>query len=263
MDQLISRGQYLIVKDAPEVELELLTSSIPIDGSSFPEIHKLFRFCCNKLQINKNVKVYFSKSNDGLASAFVSQNIPHISLDSSLIRASKEMLKFVLGHELAHIKLDHCSKTIPASKLSDLPESSAQQWHALKRSWEISADRLASLCCNSQSSAEAAIVSLSFNNIIIPANFDTIIESIKTIKDLVSNNPWLKFSDATHPDMAIRLASIRKFQSRCLENNIPILNIDDALRETDKYVDELLSLYYPSEETVNIHYLFILYTCSL
>jgi hypothetical protein len=256
VNQLISRGQHLTIKNAPEIELKLLTSAIPIDENTFPDIHKLFRFCCKKLQINKSTKVHFVASNDGLASAFISQNVAHVSLDSSLIGASKEMLKFVLGHELAHIKLGHCSKIIPAGKLSDLPESAVQQWYALKRSWEISADRLASLCCNSQSTAESAIVSLSFNNLIVPANFDGIIDSIETVKNLVSDNPWLKISDATHPDMAIRLASIRRFQSTCLESDVPMSNIDGALQETDKYVDELLCLYSPSEESVE-HSLFV------
>ena len=256
VNQLISQGQNLTIKNDPEIELKLLTSAIPIDENSFPDIHKAFRFCCKKLQINYSIKVNFVASNDGLASAFISQNVPHISLDSSLFGASKEMLKFVLGHELAHIKLGHCSKIIPTGRLTDLPESAIQEWHALKRSWEISADRLASLCCNSQSNAESAIVSLSFNNLIVPANFDGIIESIETVKNLVFDYPWLKFSDATHPDMAIRLASIRRFQSRCLEGDVPMSNVGGALQETDKYVDELLCLYSPSGESVE-HSLFV------
>jgi len=262
VERLLSGALHSNHAEAPEHQLLLATESIPIAEDTFPDLYRIFRSCCSKLKMTKEIRTHVVASNDSLASAYIHKGTPHISLDSSLITAFPDTLAFIFGHELAHIKLGHCSRLISNSSLAELSEDARRLWLMITRSREISADRLALLCCSSESAAEGAIVSLSFKHLISPVSFEAIIESIPKIEHLVSNNPWLSLGDATHPHMAIRLASLREFRSKAIREGVAIVGFEKALEGVDKYVEKLLGLYLPGHQTAEhslfIHTVFIL-----
>lgn len=148
---------------------EIISSGIPVNAKSFPEIDEIVNYCVSVLGIRRP---YLVVSNSIAMQTFTvgSDEEPYIVLGNMLIRAmDKEKLAFIIGHECGHIAMGHViyhtvvsaagtyANTIPL--IGPLVyKSTYLALSAWSRRSEITADRAGLLCCGNIEQAKRALL---------------------------------------------------------------------------------------------------------
>ena len=119
----------------------LRSEAVRVDERQLPELHKAFMEVCQQLGVATPPKLYVLQANGALnafATRFAGRDFVIVFSDflEALGPASPEM-KFVLGHELGHIKSGHILKQIFLAPGMFFPLIGP----AYRRAWETSCDR--------------------------------------------------------------------------------------------------------------------------
>lgn len=184
-------------------------SSVRLNENQYPEIYKIVTEQASLIGLKKTPNVYILQ---GAFNAFVTNfaRKKHLFLYSEVIEtASKgdlDVLKFVVGHELGHIKRRHLSREIWLLPSSFIPL--LKQAHS--RACEYTCDRI-----GYHFSAKGAV-----EGILILATGKEIhskINPAKFVEDAQANTNfwvWLSEKFLTHPFAFKRMSEIKKYADR-------------------------------------------------
>ena len=150
---------------------QIISSGIPVNSTSFPEVNEIVDHCTSVLGIKKPYVVI--SSSIGLNAFTVgSDDDPYIVLGSILVRVMDPIkLRFVIGHECGHIAMGHViyhTVVSTASSFSNaipkigpiIYKTSSVALMAWSRRSEITADRAGLLCCLDIEQAKKALLQL-------------------------------------------------------------------------------------------------------
>jgi uncharacterized tellurite resistance protein B-like protein len=147
----------------------LLTGALRMTRSMAPDVASAIDECREVLDFREPFEVYIKP--DPMYGAFVMRSPTgplSLALTSRLVEGfDAAELRFVLGHEIGHAKLDHLGLPMPlTAMIEDLAGTIVSRAKAIElylwcRSAEISADRCGLVCAKSLSSAASAFFKLS------------------------------------------------------------------------------------------------------
>lgn len=135
-------------------------TAVEINAEQFPELHKQYLACCERLEMKEPPRAYLLAADgmlNALATRFLGRN--YIVLFSSIVDAlesDKDALNFYIGHELGHIRRNHIGKAPFLVFATWLPLVGA----AYSRACEYTCDLHGLRCCNSLRSATNAVAVL-------------------------------------------------------------------------------------------------------
>ncbi|WP_413495858.1 M48 family metalloprotease [Shewanella baltica] len=135
-------------------------TAVEINAVQFPELHKQYLACCERLEMKEPPRAYLLAADgmlNALATRFLGRN--YIVLFSSIVDAlesDKDALNFYIGHELGHIRRNHIGKAPFLVFATWLPLVGA----AYSRACEYTCDLHGLRCCNSLRSATNAVAVL-------------------------------------------------------------------------------------------------------
>jgi len=135
-------------------------TAVEINAEQFPELHKQYLACCDRLEMKEPPRAYLLAADgmlNALATRFLGRN--YIVLFSSIVDAlesDKDALNFYIGHELGHIRRNHIGKAPFLVFATWLPLVGA----AYSRACEYTCDLHGLRCCNSLRSATNAVAVL-------------------------------------------------------------------------------------------------------
>lgn len=132
----------------------LLTGGLRLTRSMAPSIADALAHCRETLSYERGVEVYVRADPNFQASALRCDGSPDIiALSSRLVEMfAPDELRFVIGHELGHLALDHFRIPMPAvASIEDMAGPMVSRKNALRlylwaRAAELSADRAGLLC---------------------------------------------------------------------------------------------------------------------
>lgn len=150
---------------------QIISSGIPVNENSFPEINDIVNHCVSVLGIKRP---YVVVSSAIALNAFTvgTDEEPYIVLGNMLIRVMDPIkLTFIIGHECGHIAMGHVvyhSVVSTASSFSNaIPiigpivyKTSSLALTAWSRRSEITADRAGLLCCQNLEEAKRALLQI-------------------------------------------------------------------------------------------------------
>lgn len=139
----------------------LLTGALRLTRSMAPEIAETLTHCRDVLGYERKVEVYVRADAQFQASAMRCEGSPDIiALSSRVLEVfSPDELRFVIGHELGHLVLDHFRFPMPAvAKIEDMAGPMVTRRNVLRlylwaRAAEHSADRAGLVCSGSPEAA--------------------------------------------------------------------------------------------------------------
>jgi uncharacterized tellurite resistance protein B-like protein len=139
----------------------LLTGALRLTRSMAPEIADTLLHCKRILGYDRAVEVYVRADAEFRASAMRCDGSPDvIALSSRVLEVfAPDELRFVIGHELGHLVLDHFRLPMPSlAKIEDMAGPMVSRKNALKlflwaRAAEHSADRAGLVCAGDPESA--------------------------------------------------------------------------------------------------------------
>ena len=140
-------------------------SNIEISENQYPKLYNIFLECCKILDLKKIPKFYLEAGREINAYTIGVEN-PIVCVNEGAFEAlTEDELRFIIGHELGHIKSEHCLyhtlariiTTGVEAKVSKLAFPIAETLLAWDRKSEYSADRAGLLCCQNP---EASICAL-------------------------------------------------------------------------------------------------------
>lgn len=135
-------------------------TAVEISPEQFPDLHKQYLACCERLEIKEAPRAYLLAADgmlNALATRFLRRN--YIVLFSSIVDAlesDKDAINFYIGHELGHIRRNHIGKEPLLVFATWLPLIGA----AYARACEYTCDLHGLRCCNSLRSATNAVAVL-------------------------------------------------------------------------------------------------------
>lgn len=135
-------------------------TAVEISPEQFPDLHKQYLACCERLEIKEPPRAYLLAADgmlNALATRFLRRN--YIVLFSSIVDAlesDKDAINFYIGHELGHIRRNHIGKEPLLVFATWLPLIGA----AYARACEYTCDLHGLRCCNSLRSATNAVAVL-------------------------------------------------------------------------------------------------------
>ena len=150
---------------------QIISSGIPVNAESFPEINEIVNHCVSVLGI-KRPYVVISSAITLNAFTVGSDDEPYIVLGNMLVRVMDPVkLQFIIGHECGHIAMGHVvyHTVVNTARIfgNAIPiigplvyKSSAFALTAWNRRSEISADRAGLLCCLNLEEAKKALLQL-------------------------------------------------------------------------------------------------------
>ncbi len=186
-------------------------NGVRVTEKQFPELYKQYLACCERLGVIKEPEIYILNGNGGInafATKFLGSHF--VILLSDVVDAMEDHedgVKFYIGHELGHIKLNHISGTLLRWPILWIPLLGA----AYSRAKERSCDYHGRACCESDTSAAFALAALGvgpnqWKNLNIPA----LVEQARStssfwmsLHELMSGYPWItkRVSTIAEPDM--------------------------------------------------------------
>jgi Zn-dependent protease with chaperone function len=214
--------------------VNLMKQSVMVSEEKTPRLAQLTRECMVRLQPGSPVD-YFVLPNRVLnAYTFGFSNPKSVVLYSSLLEVMDEdELRFIIGHELGHVALDHTWLNTLLGGMSGIPMSIgsailmtlAFRWW--NRACEYSADRAGLLACGKPQKALTALVKLVNPGINTTDELQRTLQVIDKEDDSVLNQ--LAESVATHPMMIRRIEQLRLYAAtpeyRELQQRINLLQV--------------------------------------
>lgn len=135
-------------------------NAVELSPSQFPDLHRQFEACCERLQIGDRPTAFVLNGNGGFnafATRFLGQE--YVVLYSDVVDAMEhhpDGVSFYLGHELGHIKRKHLQWHLLRWPVLWLPLLGG----AYARACESTCDRHGLACSSSSTSAAQALVAL-------------------------------------------------------------------------------------------------------
>ena len=251
-------SKYAMVEDEERrrvlnsLRMNLLSDSLKVSKDITPKLHTVIKNVVDTIgESGRRVECFVQNNPVIDAKCFsVDPEILTISISSGLVNLlDDEELAFVIGHELGHFLLGHLNFDL---KLSNSDDSSFFRMKELreKQSFEISADRVGLLCCNSIDVALKTIVKTvsGLSSSHITENFQSFLHQIKSL-----DYRFLASQETTHPIFPVRARALLLFsmsdvfyQFHNLKNKAPLdikdVNnkvIKDLRATTQKYFYEI------------------------
>ena len=133
-----------------KVRFALLAAAVRLTRSMAPDLHALAEELCAKLGLSHEVEIYCNKETSLNATVFTEGNRIIITLTARAWEQLTESdLKFVVGHELAHVVLGHSDLDGRFVVKRELPATLVRQVFAWQRYAEMAADRFGLLAAGS------------------------------------------------------------------------------------------------------------------
>lgn len=144
----------------------LMQQAAQVNPTSAPALHQLFQQCQARLQPG-NVQVFVVPSKTLNAYTFGLDDPKVVVLYSALLKVMDEgELRFIIGHEMGHVRLGHTRLNSFVGGMAGIPSASAASavltlaflwWN---RACEYSADRAGLLACGKPEKAITALIKL-------------------------------------------------------------------------------------------------------
>ena len=191
----------------------LLTNSIKVSADIFPSIAKGIEQVFNQLKIENNFNFYVTSDHaqaNAACSVMPFSTNPDIVLTSRLVELlSKDELKFVIGHEIAHYHYQHSLYPNYATATERIETLNVLN---LSRGAEISADRIGFIACASLENSLKAIIKIAsgLSEKHINFNFSAFLKQLKELETIgkSDNELW-----STHPNFLVRAKALIWFAS--------------------------------------------------
>jgi len=194
----------------------LLRRALPLSRVVTPELAKIWRQCLARLQPGQ-VQAFVARSSQLNAYTFGLSSPKVVVLYSGLLEImDEEELRFILGHELGHVRLGHTWLNSLVGGLAGIPSpGSAAALLAMAFLWwnracEYSADRAGLLACGRLDKAASALVKLVAGPQALTA---TGMELAYRQIDAQDDTWWGSVGEAldTHPLVIRRINQLRTF----------------------------------------------------
>ena len=136
-------------------------NGVELSEAQFPDLHKQFTACCDRLQMKTHPQAYILNGNGGL-NAFATKFLgtQFVVLMSNVVDAMDKHadgMRFYIGHELGHLRMKHLSGHLLRWPVLWLPLLGA----AYSRARESTCDRHGLACSGSPEDASRALAALS------------------------------------------------------------------------------------------------------
>ena len=174
-------------------------NGVELSEEQFPDLYKQFNECIDKLEIKNKPEVYILNGNGGL-NAFATKFLGHqyVVLFSDVVDAMQQHddgVKFYIGHELGHLRMNHIRGQFLRWPVLWLPLLGA----AYSRARESTCDRHGLACSSSPENAARALAALSagserWQTLDIPAYLKQVMHSSgfwMSFHELNAGYPWL------------------------------------------------------------------------
>lgn len=174
-------------------------NGVELSETQFPDLHKQFTICCDRLQIKKRPQAYILNGNGGF-NAFATKFLgtQFVILMSDVVDAMDKHpdgVRFYIGHELGHLRMKHLSGHLLRWPVLWLPLIGA----AYSRARESTCDRHGLACSESPQNAARALAALSagaerWEHLDIPAYLRQANHSSgfwMSFHELTAGYPWL------------------------------------------------------------------------
>lgn len=194
---------------------EIMHAARAVTHQSSPELFDLAQDCARRLRPSP-FELYILNSRERNAYTFGLSNPRVVVLYSSLLKTMDAAeMRFILGHELGHIALNHTWLNTLLGGMAGVPPSFgaaiiltfAFRWW--NRACEYSADRAGLLACGSLQKATSALVKLVAGPLHDQAEFEQALAVVDAEDDSVLNN--LAETLSTHPLIINRIEKLREY----------------------------------------------------
>jgi Zn-dependent protease with chaperone function len=225
----------------------LISNSIKVDSKQVPRIYDIFRDSVNKMDMNE--PFLFIESGDEINAYATGVENPYVVLSRGLIeQLDDNEIKFVIGHELGHIKCNHVLYSTLMGFLADFAsvisskglglatiitqgmEIALYNWY---RKSELSCDRAGLLVCEDIDACITTLIKLAggAKDFQGELNKESFIEQADLYKELDSNFLDLAYKyffihKRTHPDCVVRAKEIKDWSESNEYKNILSGNIE-------------------------------------
>lgn len=196
--------------------LALVRQSIPVTPARTPQLTRLVQECRLKLQPGE-IETYVTPSRMLNAYTFGVSSPKVVVLYSSLLDVmDADELRFIVGHEMGHVRLGHTWLNSMIGGLAGVPSPFivaallALAFRSWNRSCEFSADRAGLLACGKPEKAITALIKL-----VAPqaASSPQAMQRVYQMLDAQDEHPGQVLAElvATHPLMIRRLEMLQRY----------------------------------------------------
>lgn len=204
-------------------------SNIEITEKQYPKLYNIYLDCCKILDIKKIPKFYLEAGREINAYTIGVEN-PIVCVNEGAFEAlSEEELRFIIGHELGHIKSKHClyhtlARIITSGlevKISKLALPISETLLAWDRKSEYTADRAGLLCCQNSEASICALGKLGgcVRNYKENLNYDAYIKQALEFKEQqgsllnqLKTKAFYMMYELNHPLTMLRAAEIYEWK---------------------------------------------------
>jgi Zn-dependent protease with chaperone function len=144
----------------------LIERAFPVNAQNSPDLERLASECKRRIQPGP-VDIFVTRSRELNAYTFGLSDIKAVVLYSALLQVmDADELRFILGHELGHVRLGHTRLNSLVGGLAGIPSSSGASlllgmaFLGWNRACEYSCDRAGLLACGQPEKAISALVKL-------------------------------------------------------------------------------------------------------
>ena len=220
--------------------LDFLTNGIRINDNNSPLLYKTFNEIKKKLAIGRlNVDLFIENDpsiNAGLA--FIKKSNYIVFLNSGLMNLlNLDEIKFVIGHELGHLKYQH-HRIIKNPNKKSLPIFTVRLFEH-SRYAEISADRCGLVGVGSLNTAKSALLKIATGTDLQYLEEDSIGVNVQIndIKNILKSDEGLIDEKLSHPYSLIRIHALEKFNNFIEGKSVDLKKIDDGLLKLLSYLN--------------------------
>ncbi len=196
---------------------QLIHTAYPVNEQTSPELLRILRETQQRLKV-KDVSLYVVPSRVRNAYTFGLNKPQAVVLYSPLLEIlDADELRFVIGHELGHVALDHTWLNTLLGGMSGIPTSFglAMLITLVFRSWnracEYSVDRAGLIACGNLNKAITALVQIAVGDIRSQSEFQRALAMIDS-----QDNSWVNILGeglSTHPMIIRRIQKLKEFAS--------------------------------------------------
>ncbi len=195
---------------------ELLKRAQPVTPQAAPGLAALVRECAARLQVEP-VQVFVAPSSALNAYTFGLTAPKVVVLYSSLLNVmDTDELRFIIGHELGHVRLGHTWLNSLVGGLAGIPSPAlafvvlSLAFRGWNRASEYSADRAGLLACGRQQKAISALVRLTTGTAARRAgDFERALQHVEAEDDDLASVVGEML--ATHPMTVRRIEELRRY----------------------------------------------------
>jgi uncharacterized tellurite resistance protein B-like protein len=250
------------LKHSHEAIFSLATDGFELTENNSPKLYEAFLSAKSLLKISPKTRISLYISNNQQINAgciFLNKNHYAVYLNSGIINLMNlEELKFVIGHEIGHLKYQH-HKIIKEPDQRTSPSTQIRLFEH-SRYAEISADRCGLFVSDSLDVCKSALLKLSTgtNLSLLDLSANNSIVEIENIKEHLETDNGLINEKLSHPYSQMRLYALERFNEYMIDlksksarsskqkNELLLKNIDNDIAKVlsllNPKIDKLKSL---------------------